>query len=85
MVDVAFDLEPHDHSFPILSLNGVRYRKLPTASDLEDGEMGFMLFLEIVALGTRVWLLYKIDNKLQAIGDMISVARKPAYPRLLTD
>ncbi len=44
-----------------------------------------MLFLEIVALGTMVWLLYKIDNKLQAIGDMISVASKPADPRRLTD
>ncbi len=45
MAGVAFDLDPHDHRFPILSLNGVRYRKLPTASDLEDGEMGIMLFL----------------------------------------
>ena len=85
MAGVAFDLDPHDHSFPILSLNGVRYRKLPTARDLEDGEMGIVLFLEIVALGTMVWLLYKIDNKLQAIGDMISVASKPADPRRLTD
>ena len=85
MAGVAFDLDPHDHISPILSLNGVRYRKLPTASDLEDGEMGIMLFLEIVALGTMVWLLYKIDNKLQAIGDMISEASKPEDPRRLTD
>ena len=82
---IAFDLDPHDHISPILSLTGVRYRKLPTASDLEDGEMGFLIFLEVVALGAMVWLLYKIDNKLQAIGDMIHDATKPEEPRRLTD
>ena len=34
-----------------------------------DGEMGIMHFLEIVALGAMVWLLFKIDAKLQSIGD----------------
>ncbi len=85
MAGVAFDLDPHDHRFPILSLNGVRYRKLPTASNLEDGEMGIMLFLEIVALGAMVWLLFKIDAKLQSIGDMIHDAVKAQEPRRLTD
>ncbi len=47
--------------------------------------MGFLFFLQVVALGAMVWLLYKIDNKLQAIGDMINDASKPEEPRRLTD
>ena len=38
--------------------------------------MGFMLLLEIVALAAMVWLLFRIDSKLQSIGDMISDASK---------
>ncbi len=45
--------------------------------------MGFLLFLAVVALGTIAWLLFKIDAKLQAIGDMIHEASKPhERPRL---
>ncbi len=47
--------------------------------------MGFMLFLEIVALAAMVWFLYRIDSKLQAIGDMINEARRHEAPRRLTD
>ncbi len=47
--------------------------------------MGFMLFLEFVALAAMVWFLFRIDSKLQAIGDMISEASKPGTPRRLTD
>ncbi len=43
------------------SHNGVRCRKLPTASNLKDGKMGFLLFLAVVALGAIVWLLFRID------------------------
>ena len=50
-----------------------------------DGEMGFLLFLELVALGVMVWLLFKIDAKLQSIGDMIYDASKSGEPRRLTD
>ena len=67
------------------SHNGVRCRKLPTASDLKDGEMGFLLFLAVVALGAIVWLLFRIDAKLLAIGDMIHDVIKPEAPRRLTD
>ncbi len=47
--------------------------------------MGFLLFLTVVALGVIAWLLYKIDAKLQAIGDMIHDASKPEERRRLTD
>ncbi len=47
--------------------------------------MGFMHFLEFVALAAMVWLLFRIDSKLQAIGDMINEASKPGEPRRLTD
>ena len=47
--------------------------------------MGFMLFLEFVALAAMVWLLFRIDSKLRAIGDMINEAGKPGEPRRLTD
>ena len=34
--------------------------------------MGFLLLLAVVALlGAIAWLLFRIDAKLQAIGDMI--------------
>ena len=39
--------------------------------------MGFLLFLAVVFLGTIAWFLFKIDAKLQAIGDMIHNASKP--------
>ena len=47
--------------------------------------MGFMLFLEFVALAAMVWLLFRIDTKLQAIGNMIHDASRPDAPRQLTD
>ncbi len=47
--------------------------------------MGFLLFLTVVALGVIAWLLYKIDAKLQAIGDMIHDASRPEERRRLTD
>ena len=47
--------------------------------------MGFLLFLTVVVLGVIAWLLYKIDAKLQAIGDMIHDASKPEERRRLTD
>ncbi len=47
--------------------------------------MGFMLFREFVALAAMVWLLFRIDSKLQAIGDMINEASRPWEPRRLTD
>ncbi len=47
--------------------------------------MGFLLFLTVVALGVIAWLLYKIDAKLQAIGDMINDASRPEERRQLTD
>ncbi len=47
--------------------------------------MGFLLFLAVVALGAITWLLFKIDTKLQSIGDMINEASKPGEPRRLTD
>ncbi len=45
--------------------------------------MGFLLLL--VALGAIAWLLFRIDAKLQAIGDMIHDANKPEVQRLMTD
>ncbi len=47
--------------------------------------MGFLLLLAVVALGTIAWHLFKIDAKLQAIGDMIHDASKPEEQRRLTD
>ncbi len=47
--------------------------------------MGFFLLLVVVALGAIVWLLFRIDAKLQAIGDMIHDASRPEAPRRLTD
>ncbi len=47
--------------------------------------MGFLLLLAVVALGTIAWLLFRIDAKLQAIGDMIHDAKKPEDQRQLTD
>ncbi len=43
--------------------------------------MGFLLFLAVVALGAIAWLLFKIDAKLQAIGDMIHDANRPEKRR----
>ncbi len=47
--------------------------------------MWFLLFLAVVALGTIVWLLFRIDAKLQAIGDMIHEASRPEEQKRLTD
>ncbi len=47
--------------------------------------MGFLLFLAVIALGAIAWLLFRIDTKLQAIGDMIHVASRPEEPRRLAD
>ncbi len=47
--------------------------------------MGFLLFLVVVALGAIAWLLFKIDAKLQAIGDMIHDASRPKEQQRLTD
>ncbi len=47
--------------------------------------MGFLLLLAVVALCAIIWLLYRIDSKLQAIGDMINEASKSEEPRRLTD
>ncbi len=47
--------------------------------------MGFMLFLAVVALGAIAWLLFRIDAKLQAIGDMIHNASRAEEQRRLTD
>ena len=47
--------------------------------------MGFLLILVVVALGAIAWLLFRIDTKLQAIGDMIHDANKPEVQRLMTD
>ena len=49
--------------------------------------MGFLFFLAVVALGAIAWLLFRIDTKLQAIGDMIDDAnrsKKPPRPALGT-
>ncbi len=51
----------------------------------EVGEMGFLLFLAVAALGAIAWLLFRIDAKLQAIGDMIHAASRPEEQRRLTD
>ncbi len=47
--------------------------------------MELLLLLAVVALGTIAWLLFRIDAKLQAIGDMIHDASKPEKQRQLTD
>ncbi len=47
--------------------------------------MGFLLLLAVTALGVIAWLLFKIDAKLQAIGDMIQDASRPEEQRRLTD
>ena len=47
--------------------------------------MAFLLFLAVVALGAIAWLLFKIDAKLQAIGDMIHEASRPEERQRLTD
>ena len=47
--------------------------------------MGFLLFLVVVALGAITCLLFRIDTKLQAIGDMIHDASGPEEPRRLRD
>ncbi|MCZ6841159.1 MAG: hypothetical protein O7G13_18015 [Alphaproteobacteria bacterium] len=47
--------------------------------------MGFLLVLVVVALGVIAWLLFRIDAKLQAIGNMIHEANKPEVQRLMTD
>ncbi len=47
--------------------------------------MGFLFFLAVIALGVIAWLLFKIDAKLQAIGDMIHDASRPEEQRRLTD
>ncbi len=39
--------------------------------------MGLLLLLAVVALGAIAWLLFRIDAKLQAIGDMIHDASRP--------
>ena len=44
-----------------------------------------MFFLEFVAFAAMVWLLFRIDSKLQSIGDMINDASKSEEPRRLTD
>ena len=56
-----------------------------TASDMVDGKMGFLFFLAVVALGAIAWLLFRIDTKLQAIGNMIHNANSPEEPWRLTD
>ncbi len=38
--------------------------------------MGFLLFLAVIALGAITWFLFRIDTKLQEIGDMIHDAGK---------
>jgi hypothetical protein len=47
--------------------------------------MGFLLFLAVVALGAIAWLLFRIDAKLQAIGDMIHDGSRGEARRQLTD
>ncbi len=39
--------------------------------------MEFLLLLAVVALCTIAWLLFRIDAKIQAIGDKIQDASKP--------
>ncbi len=45
--------------------------------------MGLLLLLAVVALGAIAWLLFRIDAKVQAIGDMIHDASRPEEQRRL--
>ncbi len=45
--------------------------------------MGLLLLLAVVALVAIAWLLFRIDAKLQAIGDMIHDASRPEEQRRL--
>ncbi len=45
--------------------------------------MGFLSLLAVVALGAIAWLLFRIDAKLQAIGDIIHDANRPEEQRRL--
>ncbi|MEE8197307.1 MAG: hypothetical protein V3T69_09035 [Acidiferrobacterales bacterium] len=47
--------------------------------------MGLLFLLVVVALGAIAWLLFRIDAKLQAIGDMIHDASRPEERERLTD
>ncbi len=47
--------------------------------------MELLLLLAVVVLGTIEWLLFRIDAKLQAIGDMIHDASRPEEQQRLTD
>ncbi len=47
--------------------------------------MGRLFLLVVVALGAIAWLLFRIDAKLQAIGDMIHDASRPEERERLTD
>ncbi len=47
--------------------------------------MWFLPFLAVVALGAIAWLLFRIDAKLQAIGNMIHDASRPEERQQLTD
>ncbi len=40
---------------------------------------------EVIALGAIAWFLFRIDAKLQAIGDMIHDASRPEELQRLTD
>ncbi len=42
-----------------------------------------MFLIEAILLGVIAWLLFRIDNKLQIIGDMIHDANKPAESKRL--
>jgi hypothetical protein len=54
-------------------------------NESEDGEMGFLLFLAVLGLGVIAFLLYRIDDKLQAIGDMMNKAIKSEEQKRLSD
>jgi len=45
--------------------------------------MGLLLLLAVVGLGVIAWLLFRIDAKLQVIGDMIHDASRPEEQRRL--
>ncbi len=47
--------------------------------------MGLLFLLVVVALGAIAWLLFRIDAKLQTIGDMIHDASRPEERERLTD
>ncbi len=42
-----------------------------------------MFFILAIILGVIAWLLFRIDNKLQRIGDMIHDANKPEESKRL--